>query len=97
MHYREHIPTESFMENERPHMSTHVQTVPDFTGRAAEALNVYYASLRPPAKSAKEKINALAANMGRFEFSAYGGGETEEMCLRAAERVYLFNQGIDIE
>jgi hypothetical protein len=71
--------------------------VPEFTGKAAEALREYYTGLEVQDKGVGEKIAALEANIGRFEFSAYGGNETDEMRLRAAERVFLFQKGINIE
>ena len=68
--------------------------VPDFTGKAAEALREFYTTAQVDINSTSEKIAALEANLGRFEFSAYGGEETDEMKLRAAERVYLLKQKI---
>jgi hypothetical protein len=73
------------------------QPVPEFTGKAAEALKEYYTSLDVQDKGIGEKIAALEANIGRFEFSAYGGDETEVMKLRAAERIFLFQRGIVIQ
>jgi hypothetical protein len=71
--------------------------VPEFTGRAAEALKDYYSTAKVQTNSVTEKVAALEANLGRFDFCAYGGGETDEMKLRAAERVYLFKQRIPVE
>jgi hypothetical protein len=68
--------------------------VPEFTGKAAEALKEYYTTAQVDINSTSEKIAALEANLGRFEFSAYGGEESDEMRLRAAERVYLLKQKI---
>jgi hypothetical protein len=68
--------------------------VPEFTGKAAEALREYYTNAQVQSNTTSEKIAALEANLGRFEFSAYGGEETDEMKLRAAERVYLLKQKI---
>lgn len=71
--------------------------VPEFTGMAAEALKHYYTTAKVQTGSVAEKIAALEANLGRFEFSAYGGGETPDMKLRAAERVYLHKQKIPVQ
>lgn len=76
-------------------MNTATQPIEEFTGKAAEALQDYYLSGK--ATDTTAKIALLEANLGKFEFDAYGGHETNEMKLRAAERVYLFNLGIAIE
>jgi hypothetical protein len=75
----------------------HEAAIPEFKGDAGKALAAYYSTSKVAKGSTAEKIVALQSNLGRFEFSAYGGEETEEMTLRAAERVYLLQQKIPIE
>jgi hypothetical protein len=74
-----------------------IEEVPEFTGKAADALREFYTQTKVVGQGPQAKIAALEANLGKFEFSAYGGGETDITRLRAAERVYLLKFRIPAE
>lgn len=72
-----------------------ITEVPEFEGPAREALDNYYAHLEVATPEAK--LAAMVSNLGHFDFYAYGGGETVDMRLRAAERLFLLEKGIPIQ
>lgn len=74
-----------------------IEEVPEFTGRAAVSLLEFYTQTGVAGQGPQAKIAALTANLGKFEFSAYGGGETDVTRLRTAERVYLLKNRIPPE
>jgi hypothetical protein len=71
--------------------------VPEFSGKAADVLKGYYSHLGVANATAEEKLHAMISNLGPFDFFAYGGGETTEMRLRAAERVFLLERNVPIK
>jgi len=74
------------------------QRVPEFEGAALDFLRRYYAGhdLDITLATDRERILALQIKLGRMNFSAYGGGETDAMETRALEHVLLSENGIDI-
>ena len=80
---------------------TKTETIAEFTGAAKAALEKFYADNKVSKEPVARKIVALnlaiEPSSGESRFFAYGGDETEEMELRALERVYLLINGIEVE
>lgn len=70
-----------------PQTGNHVP--PPLTGEDKRILDEFYARHGVTDKSSKEKSQALMKQIQGRTFFAFGGGETDEMELRANERIFL--------
>jgi hypothetical protein len=72
---------------------THGHVPPALAGRDKAVLDEFYGRYGVADKSAQEKNQVLMKVIQSRSFFAFGGGETDEMELRANERIYLSEHG----